>query len=273
MWSAFDKRSFVNATGLLRDEVLISKLNDITDSTLLGKTPIAIVVFGVTIIFFSLFGYIAAAGERRYLLHSYAGTLLTLLFIEVVAVSAAIAYQDEVVTAVKDTFRAFLKQYSHMNYRDNRDGLTLMWDRLMANYECCGVYNYTDFQQDSDWIAPGVMVVPKSCCILKDKVKIIPVNSAACTMRPTMENSYKDIGCYDVVSAEIGKHLHEPFIIACLLVLSEAAGIILACSLGQRLLILKVKDLCQYIKDMANTNVDETLREIRYMKSGVLCEV
>jgi hypothetical protein len=247
LWAGFDKRSFVDVTGVIKDEILTSRLNDIADETVLGKASIVIVTLGVIILILSLLGYIAAAGERRGLLTCYAMILLILMMMEVATACATVVYRNEAETTVKDALRALLKKYSHLDARRHRDGLTLMWDRIMANYECCGVYNFTDFQDDSNWMTPGLMVVPKACCILMDKVNIEP-NDTACTMKPTVLNSYKDKGCYDALTAELVKHTDIPILTTVVLVLSQVTGIILACRLCQTLLVSTAKDLWGYHK-------------------------
>jgi tetraspanin-18 len=268
LWAGFDRRSFVEVTGVIKDEVLISRLNDIADATILGKTSIVVVVFGTIILILSLLGYIAAAGERRYLLNCYATILIAMVMMETATACAAVVYKNAAETTIKNALRAFLKKYSHMNYRGKRDGLTLMWDRIMADYECCGIYNFTDFRDDSDWMVPGLKVVPESCCILKDKVNIT-ANDTACTMKPTVLNSHKDKGCYEAVTVTLVKHTDIPILIAAVLLLSQVTGIILASRLSQTLIISTAEDMWGYntreIGELSGTFID-----LRYVMFSIL---
>jgi hypothetical protein len=260
LWAGFDKRSFVDVTGVIKDKVLISRLNDIADATILGKVSIIIAVLGTMILILSLLGYIAAAGERRYLLNCYATILIVMTTMEAATACASVFYKNEAETTVKDALMACLKKYNPMKQRSKKDGLILMWESIMANYKCCGIYNFTDFEDKLD-MPIGHPKVPESCCIKR--------NDANCTLNPTVLNSYKDKGCYEAVTVELVKHIDAPILIAAVLILSQVTGIILASRLSHTLLISTAKDMWGYHRREVGV-LDGTFIDLRYVQHIVL---
>lgn len=242
MWAALDKRSFVEAIKLIDEDLLKEKLNDIVDKTPIGKFSLVLIILGASILTLSLLGYFAAAGERRYLLNCYAMILVIILLLEVSAAYAVLVYKRVAEDTIKDAMKTTLNNYGYSVEKSNSNGVTLLWDRIMASFECCGVDNATDFEDAKNWVNATDMVVPDACCFLNDKVTI-EVNDTTCTSNPTEENSYKDKGCYDSLAREVEKHTGIPVLIGTLFVLSQALGIVLACRLCKSALIRKVQCL------------------------------
>lgn len=60
----------------------------------------------------------------------------------------------------------------------------------MAQFQCCGVNSYTDFDTSPSWISNrGPRTVPEACCILTDKTLITP-RDPSCIYSPSDANSY-----------------------------------------------------------------------------------
>lgn len=70
------------------------------------------------------------------------------------------------------------------------DAVTLMWNQLMAQFKCCGVEDYKDFETSSFWLAnKGNRTIPEACCVLAEKTLLKPVDQS-CVYTPTDVNSY-----------------------------------------------------------------------------------
>ena len=95
--------------------------------------------------------------------------------------------------------------------RGSRNTVTLSWDLVMSNMECCGVNNYTDFLEASQFVAAsseeGVgrkvkallsfmvfiilpMQVPEACCILQGDHSLLQPADENCVVSPSTTNSY-----------------------------------------------------------------------------------
>jgi hypothetical protein len=245
LWAGFDKRSFIDYTGWVEDKAVKDKISDIADETPLGRAPIILVIFGAMLLILSILGCIAAIGESRCLLTCYAMILLTFMLMEIATAGAAIGYRNEAKDYIKANMKSTLLQYVHPASREDKNGITFMWDRIMANYECCGVDNFTDLEQSKYWITNSTIKIPSACCILRDKKSIFP-QDFKCANNPTEENSNMNKGCYNALAAEVENYNTVPMLVVSVLAVGQAMGIILAFSLCQSITVFKVKKLCEY---------------------------
>lgn len=71
-----------------------------------------------------------------------------------------------------------------------KDGISLMWNQLMAQFQCCGVDSYSDFETSPFWLQnKGSRTIPDACCKLSDKTLLIPIDHN-CPYTPSDANSY-----------------------------------------------------------------------------------
>ena len=63
----------------------------------------------------------------------------------------SVAYRSQ----ADEQVRTMLKKSISTSYttKNSRDTITLSWDLVMANMECCGVNNYTDFLEARKFVA------------------------------------------------------------------------------------------------------------------------
>ncbi|XP_050717143.1 tetraspanin-21-like isoform X1 [Eriocheir sinensis] len=68
---------------------------------------------------------------------------------------------------------------------------------LLPQLQCCGVNNYTDFQQATLWQnnKSSNAVVPEACCKLEGDPRNFLPEDPSCPSRPSQENSYYLTGC------------------------------------------------------------------------------
>ena len=99
-------------------------------------------------------------------------------------------------------------------YRGEKEEMNLIsfvWNSVMANIECCGLDNYTDFKNSMEWqrsklnlqaskfVYIGkqidvltIQILPSACCILDQSKypQTISPQDAHCVFVPTKYNSY-----------------------------------------------------------------------------------
>jgi hypothetical protein len=246
MWAILDSASFFHAARLTDDQLITYKLNDILDGTPLRKIPPILFTAGAIIILFSSLGYFAAAGERKHLLICYSTTILIIMVMEIIAGCIAIASKNEMRIAIRETIKTTFSKYDYWYQRQDRNGLTLMWDRIMEKFQCCGVDNSTDFLFILDWHTTEHMKVPEACCNFT-VIKYTQQNRDNCVILPTTVNSYKDKGCYNSIVAVIKKYTTILLLMVIALLLSQIMGMFLAFLLFLHLqFISKVKHLGKY---------------------------
>jgi hypothetical protein len=240
LWVSFGPSSFIQKQPWIKNKLIKEYVKDLMDISPVDKVPDAFGISGAIIIFVGIVGYIAADGERRYLLNCYVMLLLAVMFMQVAVVSAAIAYQNETDEVIEDFMQNSFKDYKYIKKKELKDGATLMWELIMANLECCGVNNSTDLSKATKKsLEENGMKVPEVCCVMKNKATF-EVNSTLCMKDPRIDDSYKDIGCFVKVTDAFAKYMRTPLIIGALFLLSEALALFLACRLCYMLLVRKM---------------------------------
>jgi len=215
-WLAVDKASFFdrlqihNLTEEQHEEFRTVSVVDYGAYILVGV--------GAAIMLQSLIGTIGTLmgcfGNKRArcCLITYGLLVLAVIAIEILAaVLVLYVYQGAVETEVA----AFMNSTIEREYRqDNPTAVTVLWDHMMTQLECCGVQDYTDFTNQ----------VPPSCC-----------SSANFTcpdlgLNPTAVLPQMESGCFSVLLAGT-----VPALAASLAVVAvfQLAGALLACCLAR----------------------------------------
>ncbi|RNA36849.1 tetraspanin-18-like isoform X1 [Brachionus plicatilis] len=215
------------------------------DLTYIDKCGIAFCIFGGFMFLISFLGCCGALKKVKCLLGLYSTILLLILLAEIaIGIFAAVyssKFKGVITKALKDSIR---DQY--MGEMFNKTLGSVAWDAVMFNFECCGVYNSSDFNQVNNvWTDRGDALIPISCCKFKDK-KIdwsgtLPSNSSFdfnCLKNPTENNSNFGIGCYDKIMGIVNVYS--------IIVIATAIGIGFILLLG----VCFGFYLCKRIRDM-----------------------
>lgn len=195
----------------------------------IGYCGIAFCVFGGVMLFISFLGCCGAMKQVRCLLGLYSTVLLVVLLTEIGIGIFAGVYSGK----LKDLLAPQLKTNLVNNYMGNSSNKTIAsigWDTIMVNFECCGVYNASDFTEATKWISDDQ--IPKACCKFLEIDKSSWTNAAVptnyqdptCYSNPTLENSNINIGCYDKIKTTINQYSN--------IVIGVAVGVGLVLLLG-----------------------------------------
>merc|ERR1719369_1251015 len=133
--------------------------------------------------------------ESRALLTMYGLLIIILFCLEVTAGVLAAIYKTQAQNEVQNMLeRSLRKYYSSI---DKANSMTVGWNSLMAELKCCGVNNYTDFENAVMWQdnKTSDMVIPVACCILDGPYSAMTPANAECTKDPKPDNSYYLTGC------------------------------------------------------------------------------
>ena len=110
-------------------------------------------------------GVFALFSENRCLLGSYFSLVTVLLGIEIAGVVLIFLYRQDLSIYVKDVFDEALKSYG----QPNATRLTQNFDFVQWKLQCCGEFNYTDWQHtwwyEQSNAAARWGQVPQSCCV------------------------------------------------------------------------------------------------------------
>lgn len=116
--------------------------------------------FGLLIVVVAFFGCCGAWCKNRCLLISYF-TLVVILGLAVLTLGIlGYEFGEDVSTSLQEELLYGIRN----NYNASSDsGITLAWDHIQNQFNCCGVKNYEDWFNITAW--PNETRVPHSCCI------------------------------------------------------------------------------------------------------------
>lgn len=174
---------------------------------------------GATIVIFGLFGCFATCRGSPWMLKLYA-MFLTLVFLaELVAGISGFIFRHEIKMKLDVAYKHAVKSYN------STDSSSMAVDTIQRTLHCCGVTNYTDWNDTPYFKAKGI---PKSCCkesancteaILKD------LNKAKTEVYPT--------GCFSLVTGVIEANLGIIAGISFGMAFFQLIGIFLSCCLSR----------------------------------------
>ncbi|KAL3885724.1 hypothetical protein ACJMK2_025769 [Sinanodonta woodiana] len=187
---------------------------------ILLSLSVGLIVAGIILSIFTLFGCCGGCYKNKCMLFLYAAIIVVLLVAEIIAIGILYGKKDIIKQPLKDS----LKDYKGAN---GTDLLSLGWNIVMLQFHCCGIENYTDFLVGKDWqtITYGGMsktlATPLMCC--KEPAKDLPT-CAISPINETMSNAYT--GCFDKIwDLTLGNT-------------AMAVGILVGCGVFQILLIV-----------------------------------
>lgn len=237
-WLALHKDSFIALTtyGLESQHVQIpdevsTTIQELTQPLALEQLSRGLLALGGFIFAASVFGYCGASKESRFLLSLYSALITVILAGQVALCAVTAVYKYEIQNHGRQLLRQTLDKYYAVG--ESSDAVTLAWNFFMAEFQCCGVDNFTDFSASGRFLdtrRSRSQLLPAACCIL-DAEKYPPVFEPAdinCLTAPTSYNSYFLKGCYNRVLSWMQSHLNPVLIFLILLATVEVIAVIFA---------------------------------------------
>lgn len=204
IWLAVDNTSFLLLTRVSENE----SLQEFNQPSVMEHGAYVLIVAGGLVFLIGFLGCCGAAMESRALLTMYGVMIIVIFLLEVTGGALGAVYKAETEEELQNFLKHTLKKYYSTPVQAN--SMTVAWNALMAELECCGVNNYTDFQQATMWQAnkSSEVVVPQACCVLRgDPMKFLPLDPL-CTTNPNDENSYYLTGCYGRLMQWVENHVN-----------------------------------------------------------------
>nr|XP_003220266.1 PREDICTED: tetraspanin-1 [Anolis carolinensis] len=146
IWVSVDSSSFLNMFGPLSSSVL--------QFVNVGYLLIAI---GAVLFLLGFLGCCGAQKESKCLLMTFFSIVLIIFIVEVAAAVVALVYTSLAETILQGTVTQLLKN----EYGKNTD-ITTVWNATMKDLKCCGLSNYTDF--NNSYYMSQKHEYPSYCC-------------------------------------------------------------------------------------------------------------
>ncbi|XP_071421055.1 tetraspanin-1 [Pithys albifrons albifrons] len=174
IWVKVDGQSFVDIFGTLSSSILQ-----------IVNVSYVLIVIGSILLVIGFLGCYGAQKESKCLLMMFFSVVLIIFIVEVAVAVVALVYTSLAESLLSAVVTPILKEKYGVD-----DTFTHIWNTTMTKVHCCGLNNYTDFN-DSVWYNTHDGTYPEPCC---DMVKPCNVTVAA----------QKNVtGCFDQILEEI----------------------------------------------------------------------
>ncbi|ESO93927.1 hypothetical protein LOTGIDRAFT_228639 [Lottia gigantea] len=192
---------------------------------------IGLIILGVIIILVALLGCSGACCKSKVLLVIYALIVIIILIAEIAVVAVALIKGGDAKDVLQKGLLKSLEKYKP----NSEDSLSKSFNAIWSTFECCGVYNYTDFKSGR---VEGFKFPPKNipeqipigCCKNFDYENAEKANYTdhiVCLTTPTEKNAYID-GCYTALQDSISHYTAVAIGVAVVIVLIEIIVILAA---------------------------------------------
>ncbi|NWQ60281.1 TSN1 protein, partial [Neopipo cinnamomea] len=161
IWVKVDGQSFVDIFGVLSSSVLQ-----------VVNVSYVLIVIGAILLVIGFLGCCGAQKESKCLLMMFFSVVLIIFIAEVAVAVVALVYTSLAESLLSAVVTPVLKE----KYGED-ETFTTIWNTTMTKVHCCGLNNYTDFN-DSVWYEKHESYPPQ-CCGLINSTEICNVTLAA----------------------------------------------------------------------------------------------
>jgi len=179
----------------------------------LSTPAMAIIILGCIILVISFFGCCGANKENVCMLRTFAGLMGIILIIELCGGITVAIMKSQVQDVLEENMQKSMDNYG----RKNDSLVTVTWNEMQTDYECCGTNNATDWE--ATWFYKNhTDSFPSSCC--KNQ-----------TAEGFCKDSTFERGCFDALAAAGKSHLVIIAGVALGIAVLQAIGIWMSCCL------------------------------------------
>lgn len=148
--------------------------------------------------------------------------MILILVAEIAIGATAYSMQDKAKTETKKFLSSTITDYYSAPAKPS--AVSVMWDSIMKQLECCGVDSYQDFAEAKQWQSYKNTTVPVACC----KFETGQLMDSSCPTNPSDANSNWKRGCYNAAMDWFTEHKKWVFITMGVIVAVELILIILS---------------------------------------------
>lgn len=203
-------------------------------SLLATDVPAVLIGTGAMIISFGLFGCFAACQGSPWMLKLYSLFLSMVFLAELAASISGVLLHRQ----IKDRFLKIYTNAIH-NYNSN-DRKSQAVDQVQYSLMCCGVKNYTDWNDNPYFLNHGI---PHSCC--KDESDCHPQELGNLTAAATKVNQR---GCYDLMIGFLEANMTLIIGVVFTVTFSQLIGMRLSCCLSRLIMTQHYETVCKVLQ-------------------------
>jgi len=191
------------------------------------------IIIGVVVTIISFFGCCGAIMENPCMMYTFASLMALMLLIEVGLTVVILIYKKETKQEIVNQMKNGLDNY---NTTDEYGGITLTWDTMQQNYDCCGIQNAEDWGINTAFSRKFPNSVPDSCCIIK---------TAQCginTLKPLDGNKIYTTGCFEKFAKDVENNVEVAGAVGGVLGAVQLIAILVACCMGKKMANRRYED-------------------------------
>ncbi|GBP26162.1 CD63 antigen [Eumeta japonica] len=170
--------------------------------------PAFLIAIGVIIFLTSLLGFYGAFTENYYVIMAYVGAMAIIFVFQFSAMIAGYALRGNTVAIVK------VKLLETMSLYNNNLDVTMLWDEMQRDFECCGVNGPDEWVERLTVEGNEESGIPVSCC----PHEFGAIGQMTCT--PDGATTYK-VGCGEAFGEWVQGHARSIGIAGVFLVLLQ----------------------------------------------------
>jgi len=200
---------------------------------------IALIVIGSILLLIGFLGCCGAIKGFRFLHIIYAIIIGAIILAEIAIIIVFVVYQNRFKTEFVTKLQTSIEKYyigTSINNSTSVNSISLAWDFVQFNLQCCGAVNKNDYLNATNWnrtdpYQPNItLIVPFTCCPLSANKNwnVLPTNmSDANTCATTGVNAYSQ-GCYDSLINLLAKYKTYVIIGGVIVGVVEILGVLFA---------------------------------------------
>lgn len=191
----------------LFEAIELDAASDINLKDFLNSVALVFIVSGAFAAIVGLSGCIGACCEVKFLLVVYSIFVLLILAAQIAGVVMMFLIRSDVEKVLKREMKESIQE----KYEGDKSssGLSLAWNSIFLEFDCCGVDNYTDITGGAMWNNTYTqsnnntvtLMTPITCC--KNIQGSVPdytiPDDVTCAVNPSDSTSNYKKGCYDSV--------------------------------------------------------------------------
>jgi CD63 antigen len=180
-----------------------------------------LIVIGVIIFIIAFFGCCGALKENACMTLTFSTLLIVIFVLEVIVGVGGLLLKHKTDEFINKALTDTMKRYNTTNNTE----ITMLWDRVQNNFNCCGVNNYTDWQNENSTTHGEI---PISCC------SFVSGSTGTVTCNANTTGLHRE-GCLDAFGDYIEGHATSIESVGLTLAIIQLLGIVLSCYLSKQI--------------------------------------